>query len=193
MFPTMRSRTSGAVWNGHSVAMPTPNKAPIKKVNYDNLARAGVLDDPNTGLMLLTTPACAVPMSSVFPEGTFGWYRKLAGHRRRIRKELATKDALTRELRRAKGLEKSTVAHKSKHKGLPFKLKWADMTVVNCAECKRMLLGEKHEPLRKQAKKVGQTSYRSFPPKIACRAFEGRPYCHDCAVSLKLVLSPSRN
>ena len=102
----------------------------------------------------------------------------------RVEAELARQsDELRRERSRERSPERPPDGKTIdvKNPCLPDGLKYRDLRLVNCAGCSRTLLGESQEPLRADAIARGRRTAANFPPPVAARLFNGRPYCAACA------------
>lgn len=128
------------------------------------------------GIPLLQTRK-TIPVSLAFTG--IPYLRMLAGHRRRIQKELAKI-----ELREKLPSETSKKSALSTMPSLPNKTaggprrKWDEMKTVLCSKCRKILLGESEEWMREIAH--AKTAAR-FPARIAKRIHEA-PFCKDCAI-----------
>lgn len=133
------------------------------------------------GVLLETTSKGATQLSDAFRPGSIAYLRMLAGHRRRVSKETKRLSNAAKLEKVQKAAQKRIVSAITKPLGsLPFGIKFKDLKVVSCGECKKMLLAESLEYLRADAVEFKLRTVRNFPPPVCARLFGSRPYCSDC-------------
>lgn len=119
-----------------------------------------------------------VPVSHVFTG--IAYLRKLAEHRRRVRREIVRLNALERNPKPESSPRTQSLESMKLFEGL----KWADLRMANCAKCRVALLGDTHEWIRMRAEairltKKGDRILRNLPGAIA-GVIHDRPYCANC-------------
>ena len=119
------------------------------------------------GLIVETTRA-AVPLRHAFAEGSIPYLRMLAGHRRRVLRELA-------RLRESPPPRLAA----ERQELLPGRRPIHSLRLVNCAACGTALLGESEEQTRARAVARRMPCAVRLPPPVAAR-IHGRPVCADC-------------
>lgn len=135
------------------------------------------------GVLLTTTSGTGVAVTKDFELGSIAYRRKLAAHRRRIRKEEARLKKMREEEKKLpKIASRSEVTMSQMH--LPFKINPKDLKVVSCAKCKKTLLAECLEYIRKDAEEFKMKAVANLPPPVCARLFGSRPYCSDCVQDL---------
>lgn len=150
------------------------NSAPGSR--YDGLTLATIRNEQLEfnchGILIYSGGLKFPPVAAVF--SGIAYLRILAGHRRRIRRELE-------KLKNVRG--KIHPSHRNRYRDIknPYiaGLKYQSLKLVNCAGCGAVLLGESEEFRRTRARIKGLKSLKNYPPPVAIRTDWG-PWCAEC-------------
>lgn len=127
------------------------------------------------GIRYMASKVCP-PVSSVF--SGLAYLRKLAGHRRRIRMEMAR---ITEFAPKPAREPYRSYARTEPRLDKPFfGVPWGDLKMVNCFCCSEKLLGDSCEWIRNRAKAESKNRIlKLLPPRIAAVVLD-KAYCEEC-------------
>lgn len=118
-----------------------------------------------------------VPMRSVFTG--MAYLRKLAGHRRRVQREMKLQRESIVNSREAPFPRAAMMPPKENWKVFAG-VTWGELVMVDCADCGKTLLSERHEPIRAGAVRYKMKRVlQRLPPPIAMKR-DGKSYCETC-------------
>lgn len=139
------------------------------------------LEFTQLGMLLKRGEALGAPISSLYdpevPGSYFAYLRILAHHRRRIREEIERQTSIEEEIARVRHTPKGQ--KDCKNRPLGRGLKWKDVKVVNCAGCRKLLLGESMEAMRTLRGIKSPILTKNLPPPV-CKRTPNGPWCCDC-------------
>jgi hypothetical protein len=172
-------RPESACEIGYALASPLLHRGPVlaRRMRPAGSPRAVPTVETPHGQVVETTPAYP-PAASVLAVSRVAYLRLLAGHRRRVARELAEIAAADKSATSGPRGRRDKWAGCRRYK-LPFNRGWGALVTVRCAGCRVELLGWCEEYLRAEAEVAGLTCRHSIPPPVAARVHD-RPYCRTC-------------